>query len=178
VWVFSYGSLMWDGWGKSWECRRSLLADLRGFRRTFNKASVKNWGTKEQPGPTLNLEADPNSTCRGMAFEFLDEKKAGLLAYLKKREGSCPALHEIQLIGDGKATAFVPIYAGKNVIRGKTLAEVASMVREASGTSGSCVDYVRGISDKLSELGIDDPTIATFWKVVLQLSGYPLRRIE
>jgi cation transport protein ChaC len=166
VWVFGYGSLMWDGWEKSWECQRKTLADLPGFRRTFNKASVKNWGSKERPGPTLNLEADANACCRGMAFELSDSKKEELLTYLKAREGSHPVHHEIHLVGVGEAIGFVSIYAGKNMIGGKTIAERAEMARQSSGTSGSCIDYVRGITEKLCELGIDDPAVTEFWEAV------------
>jgi hypothetical protein len=46
VWVFSYGSLMCDGWETSWGCQHRSIATLAGFRRIFNKGSVVNWGTK------------------------------------------------------------------------------------------------------------------------------------
>ena len=55
MWIFGYGSLLWDHWERAYGCRRTVTADLAGFRREFNKASVENWGTKQCPAPTLNL---------------------------------------------------------------------------------------------------------------------------
>jgi glutathione-specific gamma-glutamylcyclotransferase len=87
MWVFGYGSLMWDGWENSYGCVRKCVAVLNGYRRTFNKASTKNRGSKKAPCPTLNLEKDVAGSCKGMAFEFPDAQAGGVLAYLATREG-------------------------------------------------------------------------------------------
>jgi len=55
MWVFGYGSLMWDGWENSYGCLRKSIAVLNSCRRTFNKASMKNRGSKKAPCPTLSL---------------------------------------------------------------------------------------------------------------------------
>jgi len=55
VWVFGYGSLITDGWEVRHNCLGRHIADLAGYCRVFNKASVRNWGTKTAPGLTLNL---------------------------------------------------------------------------------------------------------------------------
>ncbi len=52
MWVFGYGSLMWDDWYGSLSCTRKTIGLMRGYRRTFSKNSVRNWGTKQRPGPT------------------------------------------------------------------------------------------------------------------------------
>jgi glutathione-specific gamma-glutamylcyclotransferase len=44
MWVFGYGSLMWDGWEQKLggtHVERTVLAD---YRRSFNKNSTRNWG--------------------------------------------------------------------------------------------------------------------------------------
>ena len=46
--------------------------------------------------------------------------------------------------------------------------DYVSMARLATGTDGKCADYVRGIADKLAELGIDDPAVREFWEAVQQ----------
>lgn len=46
MWVFGYGSLIWGGWENSFDCRQRVSAELPGFRRAFNKPSVRNWGGK------------------------------------------------------------------------------------------------------------------------------------
>jgi glutathione-specific gamma-glutamylcyclotransferase len=87
MWVFGYGSLMWDGWEQQRGCIRRAGAELRGFRRIFNKASVENWGTADHPCPTLNLERIDSGVCRGIAFEFGNDRSEALLDYLATREG-------------------------------------------------------------------------------------------
>lgn len=169
MWVFGYGSLMWDGWETKHGCIRRVLADLPGYCRTFNKASVRNWGTKSAPCPTLNLSKVAGSVCRGIAFEFPDAQKAEILSYLKEREGKAFPLHEVpvHLEDQSDVSAFVPIYSGKNVIEGNTLEKVVSMVLAASGTNGTCLAYIKGIAEKLSALGINDPAVSELWGKVI-----------
>jgi hypothetical protein len=88
MWVFGYGSLMWDNWETAHGCLRHVVAVLPGLRRTFNKASVDHWGTKDKPCPTLNLAAEPSASCKGVAFEFPEEKRGEVLDYLTQREAS------------------------------------------------------------------------------------------
>ena len=90
MWVFGYGSLMWDGWEAHHGCLRRVTAELRGYSRTFNKRSVRNWGTRLHPGPTLNLVAG-NTSCRGVVFEFPESSRAEIVAYLIRREGTMRA---------------------------------------------------------------------------------------
>ena len=165
MWVFGYGSLMWDGWEEQHGCTRRVVADLLGYCRMFNKASIKNWGSKSMPCPTLNLSEVVGGVCRGIAFEFPDAQKSTILAYLEKREGKTFPLHELSVRLEGKieVSAFVSIYKGKNVIDGNTLEEVSAMVSVASGTSGSCLTYVKGVAEELSGLEIDDPVVSELW---------------
>ena len=166
MWIFGYGSLMWDGWEKSHGCTRRALADLPGYCRTFNKASIRNWGTKKAPGPTLNLRKDRAGVCRGMAFEFTDDRRNQLLTYLREREGGAPIDLAVHLDDGNKVIASVSFYNGKNIIVGKDSGEIVSMIRSACGTSGSCVTYIKGIFDKLHELEIEDTEVEAIWQAV------------
>lgn len=179
MWVFGYGSLMWDGWETQYGCTQRVLANLPGYSRMFNKASIKNWGTKETPGPTLNLSVLPASTCQGVAFEFPDSEKEQIFSYLKKREGKEFPLHEIYVYLEGKSekSAFVSLYTGLNVIKEKSLDDIAAMVLAASGTNGTCFDYVKGIAKQLSDLKINDPVVTELWlklNAVVSLSCKPI----
>ena len=55
--------------------------------------------------------------------------------------------------------AIVPIYSGKNIIH-QTIAETVQMMVVARGTSGSCLDYVKGVTNLMRESGIDDPAVS------------------
>ncbi len=172
MWIFAYGSLMWDGWEKAYGCTNTSLADLPGYRRVFNKASIKRWGSKQSPCPTLNLEKSASAACRGMAFEFPDGKRKEVLSYLRNREGEGFDLVELEvrLTNGASVTADVPLYGGKNVIRAATAAEAATAVLSAKGNAGPCASYIKGIADKLTELEINDPTVVDLMREVDKLN--------
>jgi cation transport regulator ChaC len=65
-----------------------------------------------------------------------------------------------------RVSAIVPIYSGKNLISGRSPAELAAMARTAQGVDGKCIDYARNIAVKLAELGIEDPEVEEFWRAV------------
>ena len=160
MWVFAYGSLMNDGWEKAHGCSRRIHATLAGFSRSFDKASVKNWGTKEHKAPTLRIVAS-NASCSGIAFEFPEERRATVLSELLMREGpTFPLKEQSVILTDGdKVIALVPIYEGRNIILEKDISKIAAMAIKARGTSGSCVDYVRDIANHLRASGINDPVV-------------------
>lgn len=161
MWVFGYGSLMWDGWENNLGCLRRLEADLPGYNRVFNKASIRNWGSKKHPGPTLNLERSENASCRGIAFEFPVDQEASVMTVLKDREGGFD-LPELPATIPGGAVvgAITPIYTGKNIIVGKSLDEIVDMIAAASGTSGNCQDYARNVIAQIEALGVQDNAVA------------------
>lgn len=168
--VFGYGSLMWDAWETTFAGARTDGAVLRGYRRSFNKKSVSNWGTSTAPGPTLGLEPGENAECIGTAFEIPDAKRAAVMKMLKQREGPSFTLRELPArLPDGRdIQAIAPVndrtettYIGAIPIKTR-----AVMARAAKGTKGNCADYVRNISKKLGELGIADAEVAEFLAVM------------
>ena len=164
MWVFGYGSLAWGNWSERFSCLRRVTAELPGFKRTFDKGSVENWGSRDNPCPTLNLAADPLRRCKGVAFEFPEARRSEVVAYLQEREGKGFGLQpvEVRLEGGDRVNAVAPIYSGRNLLSGKSLVELAAMVRTAQGVDGKCIDYARNIATKLAELGIDDPEVDEF----------------
>lgn len=172
MWVFGYGSLMWDGWEKEFGGKRAGLAELRNYRRSFNKLSIRNWGTPETPGPTLGLEPAFGALCIGAAFEITEDQSANVLSMLRRREGKSFGLREltIRLPGGEDVEAVVavndtgcPTYVGM-----QSLEDRVAMAREARGTSGACADYVRRIQEILNTLGIQDKEVEEFARLLNQ----------
>ena len=170
MWIFGYGSLMWDSWEQSFGCLRKEEAQLQSFRRDFNKASTFRWGSKSAPGPTLGIEPDQDACCIGLAFEFSDDRSEEILGYLKKREGSDFTLEQgiVQLCDGTLITAKIPTNdrRGRTYIGDKIIAERAAMARVAAGKAGKCIDYVANIRQELRRRGIDDPNVEEFWQAL------------
>lgn len=165
MWIFGYGSLMWDGWESEFVCQERAMATLSGYRRAFNKLSVANWGTKEAPCPTLNLQEDREASCQGVAFAFAAVNKDAVLTSLQKREGKSFGLTLLPIgLDDGmQVEAYAPLYHGRNLRSDLKLDDQVRMVRAARGTSGSGIDYVEGIAESLEALGVDDPAVRSLW---------------
>jgi cation transport regulator ChaC len=98
MWVFGYGSLMWDDWEQPFGGMRVDRAVLMGHRRSFNKKSVVNWGTSAALGPTLGLEPAQNAVCAATAFEFPEEQRAAVQNLLRRREGESFSLDDPPLV--------------------------------------------------------------------------------
>jgi cation transport protein ChaC len=161
MWVFGYGSLMWDGWEARLSCTRRAVANLPGYRRAFNKLSVSNWGTKADPCPTLNLIESTDDTCRGIAFEFPAERAEQIRAYLAAREGRGFFLHSLGIYLDSgsRVEATVSLYEGKNVLVATDTNRIVRMIARAKGTKGSGAEYIQGVARELAKVGVTDPVV-------------------
>ena len=161
---------MWDGWEQALGGTRVDRALLSNHRRSFNKKSVRNWGTPATPAPTLGLEPAPNVSCSGTVFEFLDEQRTSVENLLKGREGESFALVEVPVrLPDGREVRALTPVNDRNAstyIGAIPLPERAGMARIARGTSGTCVDYVRNIHQKLNTLGIVDIDVEDFLALI------------
>lgn len=165
MWVFGYGSLMCDDWQTEFGCLRCCVADLPGYTRKLNKASVERWGTKQNPGPTLNLCASEGGNCRGMAFEFSADREAGVIARLRKREGGFDLTSVQVRLEDGtNVSAITPMYQGKNLIKGVSDEALVEMIKTAKGTEGSGVKYVRDQVQTLRKLNVVDEELEAIAK--------------
>lgn len=165
---------MFDGWEAAHGCTGRKWADLPGYRRSFNKKSVESRGTPKAPGLTLNLAPAKFATCHGVVFQFEDNNRADELLRLLARREACKG-RELPVLIDGGSTvkAWVYIYEGKNLIDEKMPpAERAAMVLKASGIRGSNFDYVKMVYEGLGSVGIDDPAVSEFWRIVKEQSEF------
>lgn len=171
MWVFGYGSLMWDGWEARFGGRPCGLAVLGGYERVLDKPSVSNWGTHEQPCPTLRVVPSARD-CLGCAFELPENEADAAMAYLKHREGSAFELTQCSVVLEAgtEIEAFVPLPAGGH-LPAWPLQDRAALVPVARGTSGRCCDYLRQLRSKLQLLGITDRAVEELWSAVQEQPG-------
>jgi cation transport protein ChaC len=175
MWIFGYGSLMFDGWEAACGCIDRKWGNLPSYRRSFNKKSVESRGTRATPGLTLNLARAEGVVCRGIAFAFEDNDQAQeILRDLEKREACKPRALAVQLEDGQEVTAQVFIYEGRNLIDDSMpLADKADMVVKAAGIRGSDFDYVTDTYEGLKRVGVDDPAVTALWEVVRKHPARP-----
>jgi glutathione-specific gamma-glutamylcyclotransferase len=156
LWVFGYGSLIWNPILLHEERR---LAVLRGWHRRFCLWTPLGRGSPECPGLMLGL--DRGGSCRGVAFRIAAAAAAEELELLWRREmvaGSYrPRLLPVATSeGRVEAIAFTinpahPRYAGR-LPEGAVVAAVAA----AEGVLGPCAEYLFNTVEHLRALGIRD----------------------
>lgn len=155
LWVFGYGSLMWQPGFPHSETR---LATLHGFHRRFCIASSRYRGTVERPGLVLGL--DRGGSCRGLAFRIPAPEVAAVLDYLHEREMGTrvyrPQRRPVATAaGPVPALCFVVDRAHSQYTGRLTLEETARIIAEAAGQRGPCSDYLANTVRQLESLGID-----------------------
>jgi cation transport protein ChaC len=172
MWIFGYGSLMWDGWEKKFNGIKYEKAILLKFERSFNKKSVKNWGSSEKPCPTLGLEKNEKGKCVGAAFEFDDDKEKEILNYLEKREGKSFKIKKLEIVLADKRTvlAYTPVNDtnANTYIGNLSFEKRAEMVNTAKGSDGHCLEYIKNIRKMLSKIGVNDLIVEDFYKQTIK----------
>ena len=83
LWVFGYGSLLWNPGFAVAETRQACL---HGWRRSFCMTSIHHRGTLDAPGLVLALDRAEDALCHGVAFRVDACDSGATLAYLRERE--------------------------------------------------------------------------------------------
>ena len=163
LWVFAYGSLLWD---PGFHPAESIRARLDGWRRSFCMWSLHFRGTEERPGLVLALDADPAARCEGLALRPDSNEAEGVIAAIRKRELISDAYEEKTLpliLEDGRevqALAYV-IRRGHRQYACVDAETQARTIAQARGQRGPNLDYLANTAEQLDRLGIGDPELRT-----------------
>jgi cation transport protein ChaC len=171
LWIFGYGSLMWD---PGFSYARSSPALLRGYHRAFCVYSSRYRGTPETPGLVLGLNR--GGACRGIAYLLAPSQIEHALESLWVREMSRrtyrPRLLHVKVDGARvQALAFVadplhPSYAGRLAVE-----EIALMIKRGVGARGANTDYLVNTLRHLEALGVRDPGLHRIHSAVKKLQS-------
>ena len=159
LWVFGYGSLMWN---PGFEVREKVIATLPGYHRSFCMRSIHHRGTDENPGLVLALDEDEHATCQGVAFAVADGSEEATMDYLRERELISSAYLEKFLeirLADGRHVEAVTYVVDPEHVQycgGLPLEEQAEIIARAHGGRGPNDEYLYNTVAHLSELGIHD----------------------
>lgn len=160
IWVFGYGSLMWNP-GFPFVARAT--ARLLGRHRRLCVVSRHHRGDAARPGLVMGL--DRGGSCLGIAYRVAADAVAATLAYLHERETAHYPVYrraELPIILDGperrrvRSVTYVvdrsdPDYAGHLGIE-----QQATIVAAAHGRSGANRDYLVSAVRHIHALGLRD----------------------
>ncbi|HEX2826701.1 MAG TPA: gamma-glutamylcyclotransferase [Burkholderiales bacterium] len=169
LWVFGYGSLMWD---PGFDYVRSQPALLRGYHRAFCVTSTRYRGTPERPGLVLGL--DRGGSCRGIAFLVPDANVEPVLHALWEREMPgrvySPRVVSIDL-GGARASALTFVAdRGQDGYMGRLeVDEMARTIADCSGARGPNADYLFNTLRHLDAAGIRERRLYALARAVQAL---------
>jgi cation transport protein ChaC len=161
LWIYSYGSLMWDPGFHFAEVR---LADVEGYQRRFTLKINLGRGSQDHPALMLSLEPQ-QGRCHGLAFRIAASSVHAETAILWRREmlrgGYAPAMVPMATPqGPITALAFVSNSSHPSYVGELPLDETAAMIASGKGILGTNREYLVQLATQLDALGIDDPYVA------------------
>lgn len=174
LWIFGYGSLLWNPGFRVAETR---IARLHGWQRSFCMSSIHHRGTKADPGLVLALDAAQGARCDGLALRAVPGTEAATIAYLRERELISSAYVETRqtvTFHDGGTQDDVLTYVinrDHEQYCQHGLAEQARIIAAAVGGRGPNDEYLYNTAAHLSELGIGDADLETLVNMVRALKA-------
>jgi len=160
VWIFAYGSLMWN---PMVHFDRRQVATLHGWHRSFCLRMEIGRASPETPGGMLALESGGHTS--GVALRLSTPTMNEELRLIWIREmvlGSYkPTWAPVTLDDDTKtyAIAFVADTSRDQYAADSSATTVAPLVARAEGKFGSNAEYLLKLHAALNEWGLRDPYI-------------------
>ncbi|MBT4739652.1 MAG: gamma-glutamylcyclotransferase [Rhodospirillaceae bacterium] len=156
LWVFGYGSLLWN---PIIDVVQRRVGTVYGYRRRFCMVAPTGRGTRAQPGLVLALDA--GGCCQGAALRVNPKRIREELSLLWRREmvvGSYTPkwvkMHHAK--GSHAALAFVMNRQHRSYRGALTPTQTAKTIAHATGVLGSNADYLFDTLTHLNESGLGD----------------------
>lgn len=173
VWVFAYGSLLWN---PCVEVAERAMARLYGFHRDFQLKLTYARGSPDAPGMMLGLV--PGGSCRGVALRVVADDLEQELMMVWRREMLTGVykprwvdLHTDDSRHRTRAIAFVvdPTHRGFCGRLGDDA--VIELLATGRGVIGSSADYLINTVEHLEASGIHDRRLCALRRAVIAHPG-------
>ncbi|MCL4745287.1 MAG: gamma-glutamylcyclotransferase [Burkholderiaceae bacterium] len=156
VWVFAFGSLIWN---PAFHFAERRTARIHGFHRQFCLWARAGRGSPERPGLMLSLES--GGSCTGVAYRLARGTEATELDVLWRREMFTMAYRPVWTTahtpeGPEQAITFSANRGHERYAPGLDQETVAHYLASGAGPMGRCCDYLFDTVAHLRELGIRD----------------------
>ena len=162
MWVFGYGSLLWN---PGFDVAEAARGTLPGWARSFCMRSIHHRGSEEKPGLVLALDAADEASCDGVALRVKPGTEDNTLAYLRERELISSAYLEknlhVDLLNGTRIEAVTYVIDPEHVqyCGGLPLEEQAQIIAHAHGGRGPNSEYLYNTAQHLAEMGVADPDL-------------------
>ncbi len=158
MWVFGYGSLLWN---PGFTPIEAITATLDGYHRSFCMLSIHHRGTEEKPGLVLALDQS-DADCVGVAFRVAPAEEEEVLAGLRERELISSAYLEKNVslsLEDGRAVTALTYVINRDHEQycQFDLEKQAQLIARSVGGRGPNPEYLYNTASHLKKMGIDDP---------------------
>lgn len=156
VWVFAFGSLIWN---PAFHFAERRTARIHGFHRRFCLWSRAGRGSPERPGLMLSLES--GGSCTGVAYRLAEGTETTELDVLWRREMVANAYRPVWTIartpsGPEAVIAFSANRGHERYAPGLDDERVVHHLATGAGPMGRCCDYLFDTVAHLRQLGIRD----------------------
>lgn len=166
LWVFGYGSLMWN---PAFHHAEASAARIYGYHRRFCMWMPLGRGTPERPGMMLALQR--GGSCHGLALRIPAAQVEDETRIVWRRE----------MIAGSYRPTWVQAQCGNRTVRAITfvanteysrydgtvpLVDTVHAIATAQGRLGRCRDYLHNLVMHLDDLGISDGQMHRLYKLV------------
>ena len=173
LWVFGYGSLIWNPAMEYEEQRRCTVV---GYQKKFCFWTTLSRGSVENPGLMMGLLE--GGQCQGVAFRIAKSNVATELDVLFRREMSHyiykPTWVDTQCVDSNKSfktLTFVVDTENHRYANDLTRAQTIRTLATAEGPLGRNCDYLFQLSEKLHQLGFDDTELEELAQLVREFQN-------
>jgi cation transport protein ChaC len=178
VWVFGYGSLIWN---PAFHFAERATARIHGYHRQFCLWARTGRGSPERPGLMLGIE--PGGSCHGVVYRIAPELVASELDVLWRREMNSGAYRPVWLAartthGIEHAIAFAVNRGHERYIADLDLAATVRHLANGAGYLGLCCDYLFDTVAHLRALGVRDRHLEVLETHVRAQCGAPASATE
>jgi glutathione-specific gamma-glutamylcyclotransferase len=161
LWIFAYGSLMWDPAFHFAEVRRGRV---EGYARRFIlKDTFGARGTPETPGLMAALDEGPG--CEGLVFRIAGSQAEHESGYLWRREliayAYKPAFAKVATdFGEVEALTVIADRDSEYICPGLTRDEQVRYIATGAGFLGTSLQYIENIAGHFAALEVEDSEVA------------------
>ncbi len=166
IWIFGYGSLMWD---PGFDYAERHWGRLDGWHRQFSICSTRAWGNVKQPGLCLALHA--GGAAAGMVYRLNGVGSRAVMAALDQRERAYRRISVNVSLPDAEtvsAVTYVYDPAHPRSRHGLSLAEQAALIAGGAGEKGASRDYLEKTVALLAQNGCAEPYLTALYRAVAQ----------